>query len=124
MGNLRELVGQAGSLRPIVNRPSWDEAEAARGRLTIGRRLPACPTSSAKFLDIRRPETRLGTRACRVETFSTSSCARKRSRDAARTSAYATSMSAMAMDSSFRNRLLAAFLVSIAPAIAQLRPGD
>jgi len=40
----RFFVGQADSLRPIVNRPSCAEAKVARGRLTIGRRLPACPT--------------------------------------------------------------------------------
>src|SRR5882672_8081544 len=31
-----ETVGQAGSLRPIVNRPPCDQAKAVRGRLTIG----------------------------------------------------------------------------------------
>src|SRR5437588_12610356 len=30
-----------------------------QGRLTIGRRISSCPTSSAEFLDIRRSEPRL-----------------------------------------------------------------
>src|SRR6266571_5174572 len=47
--NLAELVGQAGSLRPIVNRPLAASASSQEGRLTIGRRLPACPTSSRRF---------------------------------------------------------------------------
>jgi hypothetical protein len=37
-------VGQAGSLRPIVNRPPCDERKAARGR------LPACPTLALLLL--------------------------------------------------------------------------
>src|SRR6266705_609691 len=49
-----ELVGQAGSLPPIVNQPPRDEAKAARVRLTIGRRLPACPTWLCSF-HIRGP---------------------------------------------------------------------
>src|SRR5882672_1431805 len=38
-------VGRAGSLRTIVNRPLPALASSRGGRLTIGRRLPACPTA-------------------------------------------------------------------------------
>src|SRR5437764_1194220 len=38
------VVGQAGSRLPIVNRPLAAFASSHEGRLTIGRRLPACPT--------------------------------------------------------------------------------
>ena len=37
-------MGQAGSLRPTVSRPLTAFASSQVGRLTIGRRLPACPT--------------------------------------------------------------------------------
>ncbi len=30
------MWGRLETCRPIVNRPPWDEAKAARGRLTIG----------------------------------------------------------------------------------------
>ena len=39
-----DVVGQASSLRPIVNRPLVAFASSQGGRLTIDRRLPACPT--------------------------------------------------------------------------------
>jgi len=53
-------VGQDGILRPIANRPSCRLHFMARGRLPIGRRIPSCPTSSAKFHSIRGSESRWG----------------------------------------------------------------
>src|SRR5205809_975886 len=41
---LHAVVEQVCNLRPILNRPTCDEANAARGRLKIGRRLQTCPT--------------------------------------------------------------------------------
>ena len=49
-GGISGLVGQDGILRPIVNRPVWNEAKAREGRLTIGRRIPSCPTRSPRSL--------------------------------------------------------------------------
>ena len=47
-------VGQAGSLPLIVDQSACDQAKAARGRLSIGGRLSACPTLAT--LDrFRRP---------------------------------------------------------------------
>src|SRR5260221_7721663 len=43
-GSVKSKWGRLAACRPIGNRPPWDDANAARGRLTIGRRLPACPT--------------------------------------------------------------------------------
>src|SRR5262245_45789857 len=51
---LLELVGLAGSPRPIGNRPPCGEAKATRGRLATGRRPPACPTSSVMGLFSQR----------------------------------------------------------------------
>ena len=42
MWKLHELVAQADSLRPMVNRPTCHEAKAARGQATVARRLSAC----------------------------------------------------------------------------------
>src|SRR5258708_7127106 len=42
------LWGQNGILRPIGNRHVVDFSKASAGRLTIGRRLPTCPTFAAK----------------------------------------------------------------------------
>src|SRR5438046_10290768 len=64
-----ELVGQVGNLRPIVNRLARADTKAVAGRLTIGRRFPTCPTSSAEFLDLRRSESRLcNTRSIRTRS--------------------------------------------------------
>ena len=46
--DLLMLVGQDGILRPIGNRPSWRLHFEAKGRLTIGRRIPSCPTRYTK----------------------------------------------------------------------------
>jgi hypothetical protein len=45
--NMAEFVGRDGALRPIVNivnRPLGSFAPSQAGRLTIGRRMPSCPT--------------------------------------------------------------------------------
>src|SRR5437867_11885613 len=39
--------GQAGNLRPTVNRPLAAFASSPEGRLTIGRRLPAAPRQAS-----------------------------------------------------------------------------
>src|SRR5712692_972918 len=53
MWKRQSQVGQAGSLRSIVNRPLAAFASSQGGRLTIGRRLPACPTKP--LLSLRAP---------------------------------------------------------------------
>ena len=51
LGSLENLecnVVQTGSLRRIGNPPGWGSCTLQRGRLPIGRRLPACTTSLSR----------------------------------------------------------------------------
>jgi hypothetical protein len=45
---MTDFVGQVGNLPPIENRPVNSIPDAEKGRLTIGGRLPTCPTELEK----------------------------------------------------------------------------
>jgi hypothetical protein len=49
---MRSLVGQVVNLRRVVNPPGGRASTRRGGRLTIGRRMPSCPTNFAMFIRV------------------------------------------------------------------------